>query len=601
MRNAGFTLRDNPTKIPKPRHRPICTRAEYTDSANRGVSVRSGLQNRIAGVAFAAVTLGVYLDAGRRPGAQPAPQSGPARTDMTFRDLAPAAGVTFRLENHSTAEKRLIETMAGGVAAFDYNGDGLTDLFFANGASGPDLAKRTAADWNRLYRNDGGMKFTDVTEAAGLRGEGYSMGAAAADYDNDGDVDLFVAGVNRNLLYRNSGRGTFDEVGATAGIESRVWSVAAGWFDFDRDGRLDLFVVNYLAWSPQDDRYCGDRARGIRLYCHPRHYRGLANALYRNRGDGTFEDVSAASGIGRHVGKGMSVAFADYDEDGYSDAFVTNDAEPNFLFRNLRNGRFEESALLAGAAVPIHGRAVSSMGVEFRDVDNDGRPDVQITALAGETFPLFHNDGGGLFTDATTSSGLARATIKRSGWGNAVADVDNDGWKDLFTANAHVNDRVEAFEAHTYREPNSLLLNAGNGTFRDVSAQLGEEFQTARAHRGAVAVDLDNDGRLEIVTTSLADRVELWQARLPSASRWIALKLTGTRSNRDGIGARIRIGRQMNEMTTTAGYASSAHAPVHFGLGGLEKVDRVEIVWPSGTTQVLENVATNQIVKVQER
>jgi hypothetical protein len=523
-----------------------------------------------------------------------------AGPEIALRDVAPSSGVSFRLGNHATPEKRLIETMPGGLAAFDYNGDGLVDLYFTNGASGPELVKKGASDWNRLYRNDGGLKFTDVTAQAGVQGEGYSMGAAAADYDNDGDIDLFVAGVERNLLYRNTGRGTFEEVGAATGIASRSWSVAAGWLDFDADGLLDLFVVNYVKWSARDDRYCGDRARAIRVYCHPRFYEGLPNTLYRNRGDGTFEDVSAKSGIGRHIGKGMSVAFADYDADGRIDVFVTNDTEPNFLFRNLGDGRFEETALVAGAALPVHGKAISSMGVEFRDYDNDGRPDIHVTALAGETFPLFRNDGGGQFSDTTVPSGLARATIRRSGWSNLLADFDNDGWKDLFTANSHVNDRVDAFEAHAYREPNSLLWNARNGTFRDVSGELGPEFQTARAHRGAVAVDLDNDGRLEIVTTSLGDRIELWENRTPGANRWIALTLTGTRSNRDGIGAQIRIARQMHTMTTTAGYASSVHGAVHFGVGGAEAIDRIEVVWPAGTKHAIENVRTNQVLAIRE-
>jgi enediyne biosynthesis protein E4 len=519
---------------------------------------------------------------------------------IDLHDVAPASGITFRLEHHPTDEKRLIETMPGGLAAFDYNNDGLTDLYFTNGASVPAQAGKEASDWNRLYRNDGGMKFTDVTAAAGVSGEGYSMGAVAADYDNDGDVDVFVAGFERNTLYRNSGKGTFEDVTRPSGIQSRSWSVAAGWFDFDGDGRLDLFVVNYLNWPGRGDRFCGDRPRGIRVYCHPRYYDGVPNTLYRNRGDGTFEDVSEKSGIARHVGKGMSVAFADYDADGRLDAFVTNDSVPNFLFRNLGDGRFEETALLAGAALTVNGKAISSMGVEFLDYDNDGRPDLHVTALAGETFPLFRNEGNGQFADYTGPSGLGRATLRRSGWGNAMADLDNDGWKDLFTANAHVNDRIEAFESHQYREPNGLFRNAGNGTFHDISADLGTEFQMPRAHRGAIAVDLNNDGRLDIVTTSLGDRPEIWENRSSGANRWLALRLTGTKSNRDGIGARVRIGGQMNTMTTAHGYASSVHGPVHFGVGTLQRVDRLEIAWPSGTTQVLEHVETNRVLEVRE-
>lgn len=519
---------------------------------------------------------------------------------IRFADVTGETGITVRLEHHPTAAKHLVETMPGGLAAFDYDGDGLADLYFTNGATVPGLVKSDPRYWNRLYRNDGQMKFTDVTEQAGVRGEGYSMGAAAADFDNDGHVDLFVAGVGRNVLYRNRGDGTFEDVTRQAGIASPWWSVAAGWFDFDADGHLDLFVVNYLRWSPQDDRFCGDRLRGIRVYCHPRFYEGLPNTLYRNRGDGTFEDVSERSGIATHVGKGMSLAFADYDGDGRIDVFVTNDTVPNFLFRNLGGGRFEETALLAGVAVPIHGKAISSMGAEFRDYDNDGRPDVHVTALAGETFPLFRNDGGGLFSDWTGPSGLGRATIRRSGWGNVLADLDNDGWKDLFTANSHVNDRVEAFEAHSYLEPNAIFRNAGDGTFRDISDDLGPDFQVPRAHRGAVAVDLNNDGRLDVVTTALGDRPQIWENRSAGAGRWLALKLVGTVSNRDGIGATIRLGRQMNMMTTAGSYASSVHAPVHFGLGPVADVTRVEITWPGGAVQVLDDVEAGQVLRVNE-
>ncbi len=520
---------------------------------------------------------------------------------ISLRDVAPSSGITFRLENHPTPAKRLIETMPGGLAAFDYNNDGLTDLYFTNGAAATSVTSKQAADWNRLYRNDGGFKFTDVTAQAGVAGEGFSMGAAAADFDNDGNVDLFVAGFERNILYRNTGKGTFENITGKSGIQSRVWSVAAGWLDFDRDGLLDLFVVNYLQWSEKGDRFCGDRARDIRVYCHPKYYDGLPNTLYRNRGNGTFEDVSEKSGIARHIGKGMSVASADYDADGWLDVFVTNDTLPNFLFRNLGNGRFEEAALLAGAGVSINGKAISSMGVVFRDFDNDGRPDLHVTALAGETFPLFRNEGKGQFSDQTVPSGLGRATQRRSGWGNIMADLDNDGWKDLFTANSHVNDRIEDFEAHHYRETNSILRNTGNGKFADISDQMGSDFQTPRAHRGAIAVDLNNDGRLDIVTTSLGDRPEIWENQSAGAARWLAVRVNGTKSNRDGIGTRIRVGNQMQTVTTADGYASSVDAPAHFGLGSLQRVESIEITWPNGSKQVLKDVATNQVLVVKEQ
>jgi hypothetical protein len=520
---------------------------------------------------------------------------GPA--PIHFRNVAESSGVHFVLENSPTPQKRLIETMPGGVAIFDYNGDGLPDLFFTNGAAVPSLQKDSPKYFNRLFRNDGGMKFTDVTEQAHVAGAGYSMGAAAADYDNDGNVDLFVAGVNRSILYRNLGNGQFEDVTERAGIQSDQWAVAAGWFDYDNDGKLDLLVVHYARW-PADDRYCGDASRNLRIYCHPKYFEGLPATLYRNRGDGTFQDVSKESGIARYAGRGMSVAFADYDGDGFMDAFVTNDNMPNFLFHNRGNGTFEEVALTAGVALPDQGRAVASMGADFRDYNNDGLPDIAVTALAGETFPLFRNLGKGAFTDAGYASKLAPLSIPHSGWGIGLFDFNNDGWKDLFTANSHVNDLVEQFEAASYKEPNSVFLNLGNGTFRDVSAEAGQVAR--RAHRGSAYADLNGDGRVDVVVSCLGEPAEVWE-NLGPAGNWIVLKLVGVRSNRDGIGARLRIGDQYNHMSSAVSYASSSHAGVHFGLGKLARIPKIEIRWPSGAVQVLEDVKVNQVLSVREK
>jgi enediyne biosynthesis protein E4 len=524
---------------------------------------------------------------------------------VRFRNIAESAGIHFVLENSPTPRKHLIETMPGGVAIFDYNGDGRPDIYFTNGAAIPSLQKDSPKYFNRLYRNDGGMKFTDVTQQAGVAGAGYSMGVAAGDYDNDGHVDLFVAGVNRNILYRNLGNGKFEDVTAKAGIASDQWAVAAGWFDYDNDGKLDLLVVHYAKWSTADDRYCGDASRGLRIYCHPKYFEGLPSTLYHNRGDGTFQDVSNASGIAKYAGRGMSVAFADYDGDGFMDAFVTNDNMPNFLFHNRGNGTFEETALIAGVALTDQGRAVASMGADFRDYNNDGLPDLAVTALAGETFPLFRNLGKGAFTDAGYASKIGPLSIRHSGWGIGLFDFNNDGWKDIFTANSHVNDRVELFEAAKYKEPNSVFLNLGvnlggkpgNGTFRDVSAEAGQD--TLRAHRGSAYADLNGDGRIDVVVSCLGEPAEVWE-NLGPAGNWIILNLVGVRSNRDGIGARIRIGGQHNHMTSAVGYASSSHAGVHFGLGKADRIPGIEIRWPSGTVQVLEDVKANQTLTVRE-
>ncbi len=500
----------------------------------------------------------------------------------------------FVLANNATPDKHMVETMPGGLAIFDYNGDGRPDLFFSNGASLPGL-KKESQHANRLYRNDGDLRFTDVTAEAGLAGEGYAMGAAAADYDNDGHVDLLVVGLYRNTLYRNLGNGKFADVTANSGILSNEWSVAGGWFDFDNDGKLDLWVTNYGRIDLSQPRFCGDQQRKLRVYCHPRYYDPRPNQLYRNLGNGKFEEISVKAGVAEHRGRGMSVAFADYDADGRLDVFITNDGLPNFLFRNLGNGKFEETALLAGVALLDSGKPIASMGTDFRDYDNDGRPDIVLTALTGETFPLFRNQGQGLFADWTSRSQMGRLSNSYAGWGVGLVDFDNDGWKDLFTANSHVNDIVEKFEAATYRQPNTVFRNTGDGKFTLADTALKD---VAAAHRGAAFADLDGDGRQDVVVTLLGEPARLWR-NTATAGNWVGFRLKGTKSNRDGIGAVIRIGKQTNFMTTSVSYASSVHAPVHFGLGSESTAD-VEIVWPSGRKQSLKGVKANQIVEVTE-
>jgi len=487
----------------------------------------------------------------------------------------------------------MIETMAGGLAAFDYDNDGRIDIFFTNGAVIPSMKKESSKYFNRLFRNEGEWKFRDVTGSSGLAGDGYSMGAAAADFDNDGHADLFVSGVYRNILYRNLGNGKFQDITTSSGIKSDRWSVTAGWFDYDNNGLLDLLVVNYSHWSANDPRFCGDSARGLRIYCHPKYFDPVPNQLYRNLGGGRFEDVSAKSGIASHAGRGMGIAFADYDDDGRMDAFVTNDNLPNFLFRNLGSGKFEETALLAGCALLDHGRPVASMGADFRDYDNDGRPDIAITALAGETFPLFRN-AGGTFRDVTYSSKLGPLVARRSGWGVAFVDFNNDGRKDLFTANSHVNDIVEKFEAFPYRETNLVLANMGNG-WRDDSAT----FDSVRAHRGAAFADFDHDGRMDAVVSCLGERAELWRNISEPVGAWLAAHLEGSSSNHSALGARITIAGQSNEMTSAISYSSSSLIPVHFGLPSTEPID-LTIRWRSGRSQQIEKIAPNQRLRVRE-
>ncbi len=533
--------------------------------------------------------------------------AGAAPDPIRFDDGAARGGVHFVLENAETPERHLIETMAGGVAVFDYDNDKRPDIYFINGAAQPSLTKTAPKFFNRLYRNLGGGSFRDVTLEAGVKGEGYGIGVATADFDNDGDTDLFVAGVNRNMLYRNNGRGRFEDIATVAGLGHKgagrkPWSVGAAWFDFDNDGWLDLFVVNYTAWDPAAEQPC--MARNERIYCHPKHYTGLPNSLYRNNRNGTFTDVSASSGIAAHTGKGMSLSLLDFDRDGRLDVFAANDTVPNFLFRNEGNGRFRETGLLAGVAFSDDGRAISSMGADARDIDNDGIDDLFVTANANETFPLFRGMPKGNLGDITYASGIGRVTMPLTGWSNGIFDFNNDGHKDLFAACGALDPNTERFSSRASRQRNLVLANPGRGQFADVSADVGTASQQQGRHRGAAFGDLDGDGRIDAVVTRIGEPAEVLWNRSPVPNHWIAIRLRGMRSNRDGLGARIRVtsaaGSQWNRATTAVGYASASDRVVHFGLGMDSRVTRIEIEWPAGTRQVIENVEADRYLEVEE-
>lgn len=535
---------------------------------------------------------------------------GVKRQPIKFEDIAQKAGVHFVTENCPTAEKHQPETMPAGVALFDYDGDGFLDIYLVNGAEMPSMVKSSQKYSNRLYHNNGNGTFTDVTDRAGLSGAGYGMGVAVGDYDNDGSPDVFLANVNGNQLFHNNGDGTFTDVTAKAGLTGgthdgrKMWSIAAGWFDYNNDGLLDLFVANYCQWDPRYEPVCtGLNGRG---YCHPQSFAPLPNSLYRNNGDGTFTDVSEETGISAVLGKGMGVAFADYDGDGFPDVFVANDNSPNLLFHNLAGKRFEEIGLQAGVAYTEEGNVVASMGADFRDINNDGLPDIWHTAIENETFPLYINQGRGQFVSAGQQSGMAKLTRLMSGWSNAIVDLDNDGWKDLVVARGNVMDNIAEISKHfTYGEPNALFQNLGNGQFEDVSATAGVDFTKSAPHRGLAYGDLDNDGRIDLVVTSLGGPVQLLRNITETQNHWIMLKLIGTRSNRMGIGARIRVttddGRRLyNEATTSTGYAASSDPRVHFGLGGSRQIHEIEILWPSGARQLLHDVVSDRILEVTE-
>jgi hypothetical protein len=532
-----------------------------------------------------------------------APQS-----QIAFEDLIDRSGIKFQLRNSISPQRYSIETMLGGVAVFDYNNDGLLDIFFTNGAAIPSLEKTDPSYWNRLYRNNGDGTFTDVTEQAGVKGVGYSMGVAAGDYDNDGFVDLYIAGVNRNQLLHNNGDGTFTDVTDKAGVGGAIagygkpWAVAAGWFDSTNSGRLDLMVVNYLDYNIANAKLCsiGD----ARTYCAPGNFKGTPNILYRNNGDGTFTDVSKESHVGQYVGKGMGLAFGDYDNNGWMDVYVSNDTSPNFLLRNNGDGTFKDVALEQGVAYTSNGAMVAGMGAEFRDLNNDGLPDIFHTAMFGNTFPIYKNTGT-QFDDVTDVSGMTVFSRRLTAWGVGAFDFDNDGWKDLFVAGGAILDNELEVLHRPAQLPDGVLRNNGNFTFTDVSATAGAALLSPRLHRGAAFGSLGNDGKIDVVVATINDKPQLLMNRTVNGNHWIILKLVGTKDNRDGLGTKIGIttaeGAQYNHATTAVGYSSSSDKRVHFGLGKATTIDRIELSWPTGVKQVLTNVKADQVLTVVEK
>jgi hypothetical protein len=542
----------------------------------------------------------------------PPPPGPQARSPVTFTDITAQSGIKFIHAPSKTPAKFLLETMGSGIGIFDYDNDGRMDLFFTNGAalkqsmSKDDLPDKSQPQyWNRLFQQKADGTFTDVTERAGLKGAGYSMGIAAADYDNDGFVDLFVSGYKADRLYRNNGDGTFSDVTSKLPKINDGWSTSAGWFDYDRDGHLDLFVTRYMEWDfASGSMFCGGPASELRAYCHPDNFKGAANILLHQRSDGSFEDVSKASGIADPSGKGLGVAFADFDNDGWTDVFVANDSVRQSLYRNKADGSFEDIAVMSGAAYDEDGRTFAGMGIDCADFDNDGYVDVFITTLSNEKYALYRNNGDLSFNYATNTSGIGQITLLYSGWGTRFVDVDNDGLRDLFVAQSHVLDTVEKSTAYLkYKQPLLLMTNTGKG-FVNVSATAGAAFNAPIAARGAAFGDLNNDGRLDAVVAVLDDAPVILR-NMGTPHHWIGITLSGTKSNRSGIGARVTVTnasgqKQICDVSTAGSYLSTNDPRIVFGLGNAKAVRSVEVRWPSGLVQSIANPGVDRYISITE-
>ncbi len=513
-------------------------------------------------------------------------------------NTAPACGIDFVLNNGATGKKYQVETLPGGLGVIDFDNDGWPDLYCVNGAELPSLHKTNPSFHNRLYRNNRDGTFADVTTRAGVQGRGYDMGAAIADYNNDGAEDIFIAGVHGNTLYRNNGDGTFTDVTQAAGVSGidasgrKLWSIAAAWIDYDNDGKLDLFVSNYCDWDPGNDPVCGGLEPAQRTYCHPDKYRSEPMLLYHNNGDGTFTEVSRATGLAKVLGKGMGIAVADFDGSGRPGLFIANDNAPNLLLRNI-NGKLQEAGMENLVAYNADGHMISGMGADFGDIDGDNRPDIVVTGLRGETFELFRNNGDGTFDDRSAATHLLSLSRPWSGWGCGLVDLDNDGWLDLFIAGGGLD--------LTEPQPNRILGNT-QGKFFDASTNVGPGFELPRLHRGAAFADFDNDGRIDVAVSAIGAPLELWINRSP-ARHWLQIKLRGKRSNRSALGAKVicktASGTQTRSVANSVGYASSSDLRVHFGLGDARKA-ALEIHWPSGTVQTLDVPQVDRQIELEE-
>jgi hypothetical protein len=525
---------------------------------------------------------------------------------VTFIDVAPSAGITFQHDNAASAEKFLIETMGSGCAWIDYEQNGLLDLYLVNGAATRAYSPKTPLR-SALYRNNGDGTFTDVTAVAKVGAEGlFGMGVAVGDYDNDGFPDLFVVGYGRSILYHNNGDGTFTNMTVRAGVENSArWGSSAAWFDYDNDGQLDLVIANYVDWSPEHNFYCGDQGPGMRSYCHPDDFHGQPPTLYHNNGDGTFTDVSKSSGVGLKGGNGLGVVTFDYDNDGWQDIFIANDHMPNFLFHNNRDGTFREVGYTAGVAVSSDGQFEAGMGTDAADATGSGRLDLVVTHLDMQLARLYQSLGDRTFDDATLRSKIGYATYHMSGFGTRFMDYNNDGARDIFMANGHVLDNIERYHADTrYAEPKLMFRNNGHGIFENVSDRMGPDFLLPRVSRGAAIADFDNDGDLDILVNNCGQPPQLLRNDGGNTNHWLEILLIGTNSNRDGVGARVKVIAEelvlYDQRKGGMSYQSAQDPRLHFGLGSHSNVDSIEILWPSGSATKLAGLKGDRIIAIKE-
>ena len=525
---------------------------------------------------------------------------------VRFNDIRSSAGITFIQDSTQTEEKYYLETMGTGVAWFDYDQDGLTDLFFvqsgATDAYTPPHPLRSA-----LFHNNGDGTFTDVTEKAGVGGEGhYGQGVAVGDFDNDGFPDLYVTGYGRAILYHNNGDGTFTDITRKAGVgDLGQWSTSAGWFDYDKDGWLDLVVTNYIEWSPQNNIWCGDHRPGYRSYCHPGNYKGQKTKLFHNNRDGTFTDVSDASGVGKPESKGMGLVLADLNNDGWTDIAIANDSWPNFLFFNKHDGTFEDASFVSGMAASEDGRYEAGMGIDAADVDRDGWMDIYITHLDFELNRLYHNNHNGTFDDYTFPSGIGNKAAGLSGVSMKFMDYDNDGWPDILQANGAMLDNVHLYHSEvSYKEPLLMFRNLGKGQFDKVSDTLGPDFVRPIVGRGLATADFDNDGDLDIAVNVRGDYPLILRNDGGNANHWLEVFLIGTRSNRDGTGASLKLTSEgfveVEQAKGGMGYMSASDPRIHFGLGKRSRIESLVITWPSGQVDKLTEPPVDRIIAVKE-